>query len=126
MELRRLPDTELEVLKALWGLDCPAPRVQLEECLAEKHWASNTFNTYLTRLLEKGYLTCEKRGKTNYYTPLITQEDYLAFESKSVLNKLFGSSVKNFVATLARDGELSQGELDELQQYLDELRGPCG
>lgn len=123
MELRRLPDTELEVLKALWGLESPASRAQLEECLSEKHWASNTFNTYLARLLEKGYLTCEKRGKTNYYTPQVSREEYQAFESKSVLHKLFGSSVKNFVATLARDGELSQGELDELQRYLDELKG---
>ena len=123
MELRRLPDTELEVLKALWSLKCPAPRAQLEKYLAEKHWASNTFNTYLTRLLEKGYLACEKRGKTNYYSPLVSREDYQAFESKNVLNKLFGSSVKNFVATLAQGGELSQGELDELQHYLDELKG---
>lgn len=39
-----------------------------------------------------------------------------------MLNKVFGSSLKSFVASLARGGALRDGELDELQQYLEELR----
>lgn len=122
MQLKRLPDTELEVLQALWQAGEPQSRAWIEARLAHRGWASNTFNTYLTRLTEKGYLACEKRGKTNYYTPQVRQADYLAFESGAVLNKVFGSSLKSFVASLARGGALRDGELDELQQYLEELR----
>ena len=121
--MRRLPDTELEVMKALWELEGrPAARAELEERLRDRGWATNTFNTYLSRLAEKGFVSCEKRGKTNYYTPQVRQADYLAFESGTVLNKVFGSSLKSFVASLARGGKLERGELDELQQYLDELK----
>ena len=121
--MKRLPDTELEVMKALWASErAPVPRSSLEEALRDRGWATNTFNTYLSRLTEKGFVSCEKRGKTNYYTPQVRQADYLAFESGAVLNKVFGSSLKSFVASLARGGALHDGELDELQQYLEELR----
>lgn len=121
--MKRLPDTELEVMKALWASErAPVPRSSLEEALRDRGWTTNTFNTYLSRLTEKGFVSCEKRGKTNYYTPQVRQADYLAFESGAVLNKVFGSSLKSFVASLARGGALRDGELDELQQYLEELR----
>lgn len=122
MQLKRLPDTELEVLQALWQAGEPQSRAWIEARLARKGWATNTFNTYLTRLTEKGYLACERRGKTNYYTPLISQEAYLDFESRSVLSRLFGGSAQRFVASLARGGALSRGDLEELQRYLDTLR----
>ena len=54
--------------------------------------------------------------------PQVRQADYLAFESGTVLNKVFGSSLKSFVASLARGGALRDGELDELQQYLEEMK----
>ena len=121
--MKRLPDTELEVMKALWASErAPVPRSSLEEALRDRGWATNTFITYLSRLAEKGFVSCEKRGKTNYYTPQVRQADYLAFESGTVLNKVFGSSLKSFVASLARGGALRDGELDELQQYLEELK----
>ena len=117
--MKRLPDTELEVMKALWASErAPVPRSSLEEALRDRGWATNTFS----RLAEKGFVSCEKRGKTNYYTPQVRQADYLAFESGTVLNKVFGSSLKSFVASLARGGALRDGELDELQQYLEELK----
>jgi len=123
MHMKRLPDTELEVMKALWASErAPVPRSSLEEALRDRGWATNTFNTYLSRLTEKGFVSCEKRCKTNYYTPQVRQADYLAFESGAVLNKVFGSSLKSFVASLARGGALRDGELDELQQYLEELK----
>ena len=111
--MKRLPDTELEVMKALWAWEGQsATRSELEHALRDKGWATNTFNTYLSRLTEKGFVSCEKRGKTNWYTPLVSRADYLSFESSTVLHKVFGSSLTSFVAAL----------LDELQRYLDELK----
>ena len=88
--MKRLPDTELEVMKALWASErAPVPRSSLEEALRDRGWATNTFNTYLSRLAEKGFVSCEKRGKTNYYTPQVRQADYLAFESGTVQQGLW-------------------------------------
>lgn len=110
-------------MKAVWecGEGC-ATRLELESRLASLGWATNTFNTYLTRLTEKGFLSCEKRGKANCYTPLVGREEYLEFESRSVLNKVFGRSLKTFVASLAGSGALEEKEIDELRSYLDQLK----
>ena len=55
--MKRLPDTELEVMKALWDSGPDTPRAALERALAPHGWAANTINTYLTRLADKGFLS---------------------------------------------------------------------
>ena len=72
------------------------------------------------RLADKGFLSARRLGRSNRYTPLVSREDYLSFDSRSVLSRLYGSSPRNFVAALARDG-LAPGEVDELRALLDEL-----
>lgn len=123
--MKRLPDTELEVMKALWDYGPDTPRAQLEQALAAHGWAANTINTYLSRLTDKGYLSVRRAGKSNLYTPLVSREDYLAFDSHQVLSRLYGSSPRNFVAALARSG-LDRRDLEELQDLLDELSGGRG
>ncbi len=119
--LVRLPDSELEVMKALWDSGEDAPRSALEEALAEKGWAVNTVNTYLARLAEKGFVRVVREGKSNRYTPLVGREEYQAFDSRAVLSRLYGTP-RNFVAALARDG-LSREDVEELRALLDELSG---
>ena len=119
--MKRLPDTELEVMKALWDAGADVPRAVLDQALAPFQWASNTVNTYLSRLAEKGFVSVRREGRSNLYTPLVSQEDYLAFDSRAVLARLYGSP-KNFVAALASRG-LERGELEELQALLDQLKG---
>ena len=122
--MKRLPDTELEVMKALWATDPDTPRSLLEERLAGFGWASNTVNTYLSRLSDKGFVSARREGKSNLYTPLIGQEEYQAFDSRAVLDRLYGSP-RNFVAALAREG-MRQEELEELRALLDQLNGGQG
>ena len=120
--MKRLPDTELEVMKALWASGPDTPRAVLEQALAPFQWSPNTVNTYLTRLAEKGFVSVRREGKSNLYAPLISREDYLAFDSSQVLSRLYGSSPRNFVAALAKGG-LDRKDLDDLQNLLDELSG---
>ena len=120
--MKRLPDAELEVMKVLWRLGPDTPRSRLEEGLAPFGWAANPVNTYLSRLSDKGFVSARREGRSNRYTPLVSREEYLAFDSRAVLDRLYGSSPANFVAALARSG-LEEGELEELQALLAELSG---
>jgi len=119
--MKRLPDTELEVMKALWAAGEHVPRTVLEEALEGFGWVTNTVNTYLTRLEKKGFVSVERDRRGNRYTPLVTQEEYQAFDSKAVLSQLYGTP-RNFVAALARTG-LERGEVEQLRALLDELEG---
>ena len=81
--IRRLPDAELEVMQALWTCTIPASRTDIEKILFQTHpMAMTTLLTLLTRLNEKGFISIEKNGRRSYYTPCISQEDYLAAQSK--------------------------------------------
>ena len=62
------------------------------------------------------------RGKMNVYRPAVTQQGYLAFESRSVLDRLYGSSVKRFVAALYQDKKVDDKQLGELEEFLEELK----
>lgn len=119
--MKRLPDTELEVMKALWSTGEDTPRATLEAELSGFHWAANTINTYLFRLAEKGFVSVRREGKSNLYTPLVSREAYLSFDSRAVLERLYGTP-RNFLAALAREG-LEKGELEELWTLLDQLSG---
>ena len=121
-KLRRLPDTELEMMLVLWEAEGEVPRSYFDQQLKEKNWNINTINTYLSRLEKKGFLACEKRGKMNFYRPAVAREEYLAFESRSMLDRLYGSSVKRFVTALYQGKKVDQSQLGELEELLEELK----
>lgn len=119
--MKKLPDTELEVIKVLWKCGANTPRAALEKELAGFGWATNTINTYLTRLANKGFVFVEHSKNGNLYTPLVSREEYQAFDSRATLSQLYGSP-RNFVAALACTG-IKRDELEELQRLLNELEG---
>ncbi len=118
--MKRLPDAELEVMKALWNSGPDTPRAALEQALSPFGWAGNTVNTYLARLVDRGFVSVRKTGRANLYTPLVSRDDYLAFDSRAVLRRLYDGSPTNFVAALAHGG-LDPREADELRALLDRL-----
>lgn len=119
-DIRRLPDSELELMQIIWDLEPPLSRQDIEERLPpDRPLAPTTVLTFLDRLREKGFLRAERRGKTNYYTPLVSRREYLARESRGVLDRLFGGSVSAFATALV-DGGVSREEIQRLRELLEE------
>ncbi len=120
-EKKRLPDAELAVMQAVRAQSGEVGRADIEGALASHGWSANTLNTYLTRLCEKGFLTSRREGRNNLYTPLVSRDKYLEFESRSVLKRLYGGSLGSFVAALNAEQPLEQREIAELRQFLDDM-----
>lgn len=122
MEYKTLPNSELELMMILWRADKAMTRTEIEERLPKKrHWSKTTVLSFLSRLQEKGFVRVEKVGRSNQYIPLVKEEDYLKQESGSILKRLYGSSVKKFVAALYDGNGLSKEQIEELKDYLDNL-----
>jgi len=117
---RSLPESELEIMQAVWRETPPVARSAIEAALAERRprLAPTTILTFLARLVDKGFLTMEKRGKSNYYTPRISEKDYLAAESRRLLDRLYGGSLSAFAVSLC-DGGVSRAEIEELRKMLE-------
>lgn len=122
--IKRLGDAELEIMLAVWGAGEAVTSTYIHEKLkGSRDWALPAVITALNRLIDKGFLASEKRGRVNYYRPLLSEGDYKAAEGRSVLDRLYGSSFKGMVASLVDGKAIGQAELDDLRRYLDELEG---
>lgn len=117
--IRRLPDAEQEVMQAIWACTAPVARTDIEEILFKTHpMAMTTLLTLLTRLNEKGFITIEKNGRRSYYTPNVSQEDYLAAQSKTFFQKLCGGNLSVFASALCDSG-LTKDEIAQLRTLLE-------
>lgn len=120
--MKKLPDSELDVMIQIWKSDTPICRLDIEDQLEEKQWASTTILTLLSRLEKKGFIKSQKEGKIKYYTPLIKEADYAAVESNSILKKFFGNSLKQFVVCMSSQDNFTDKELEELKEFLEEQK----
>lgn len=116
--MERLPDAELEVMRAVWGLCAPCATGEIHRLLEEgRPWHLSALQTILGRLTGRGFLSTEKTGRQRSYTPLIAQEDYLAFEHAPFFRR--GGAVSKLVASLYEQNSLTRADLDELRAFLD-------
>lgn len=117
--IKRLPDSELEVMQAIWSLEAPVARVDIEEVLKDSYpIAMTTLLTLLTRLSEKGFIRIEKVSRSARYYPLVSQQEYLAQQSKNFLQRLCGGNMSTFATALCDSG-ISKEDLAELRELLD-------
>ena len=115
-----LPDGELEIMQIVWQCEPPVSRSVIEETLNRgRRLAPSTILTFLTRLCERGFLRAERRGRMNLYTPLVSRRDYLAGESRRLLDRLYGGSLSAFAVSLCDSG-VTKEELDALRTMLEE------
>ena len=120
MPKTRLPDAEFIVMKTVWrgGGEATSADV-MKELEGKKDWAVTTVLNLLARLVERQFLRVSKKGKTNIYTALISEEAYLEIESKSFLERIHGNSLKSFMASLYSQGTISPEDIDELRRYVE-------
>ena len=122
--MKRLPDAELELMMIIWDAEKPITRVEIEEQMtSDKDVVPSTILTLLSRLEKRGFLKHKKKGKINYYYALADKEEYLQEEGKSILEKMFGNSLTQFVATLYSGDCLDKEDVEELQAFIDEQKG---
>lgn len=121
--MKRLSDSELELMMIIWELDKPVTRFEIEEHMdAERKLSPTTILSFLSRLQEKGFLDVQKSGKNNVYLALVDKESYMQAESRSILKRIYKNSAKNFIAALYDGNSLSDEELKELEDYISEKR----
>ena len=124
MKISRLPDAELQAMQAIWNNETPISTTQVKEYLEKsKPWNVSALQTLLNRLIDRGFLSSEKQGKNRYYVPLISEDAYLAYENKSFLKKLNGSSVTRLIASLYNSSAISDEDLEELKAFIEEKTG---
>ena len=120
----RLPDTELEIMKAIWEADQTLSTSEIKVILEQNRpWNISALQTLLNRLIERGFLSSYKDGKNRFYTAQVAKADYVAMENKSFLEKVNDRSVTKLVASLYESHSISDADLDELAAFIRSKTG---
>ena len=117
--LARLSEAESEIMEIVWGEGQPLTSTFILEHLTSRTWALSTVMTALARLCEKGYLQCDRSTRTNLYSALISNEEYLEQESSEFLRKMHQNSIASMVTALNNSGAISEDEIAKLREILD-------
>ena len=119
-----LTRVEMEIMNRLWAKESNSASVR--ELLAEypdPKPAYTTLGTYMKILTQKGFVKPEKReddGKTFFFRPLITQNEYRKIVMKDVKNTLFGGSMRSLVNFFAKEEKIPDDEIQELLNLIKE------
>ena len=118
-------EAELEIMKVVWKADEPIGSAAIGKAVEEKGWKRTTIATFLARLVEKGALSAERRGKAWYYAPILTAKEYKKSQVKSLIKNLFDGSAENLVAALFEEEQFSDKDIRELKAIFEDKEHSC-
>lgn len=118
----RISDAEQAVMEVLWreaplGASDVAARID-----PARGWSAQTVKTMLSRLVGKGALAHEEDGRRYLYRPVVARDDFVAAESRKLLDRVFGGRVTPLVAHLAGRHDLTPQDIAEIEALLKELK----
>ncbi len=121
----QISDSELELMKIVWANGGTALYAHIMEELSKagRTWQKNTVITLLSRLVEKGLLKTNKIGRRNEYAAIVSEADYQASQTQTLLNKLYEGNAKGLVSTLIQREMISAEDYEELRQFWEKGGG---
>jgi len=118
----RITEAEHAVMEALWARS-PLTAAEVCEAVCEpRGWGLATVKTLLSRLVAKDAVSTEPDGKRFLYSPVIARADYLGGESRRLVERLFGGRAAPLFAHLAEEEALSNADIAEIEELLEELK----
>jgi Predicted transcriptional regulator len=121
MKKETLTAPEWTVMSALWGHE-PQSLSQVITSMGDSvGWSYTTYATYLTKMVQKGFVGFETRGRDKFYFPLREKDECIEAESRSLLSKLNQEGAKKLLICMIREGNLSKEDQAELKALIENL-----
>lgn len=113
-----LSASEEQLMQYLWEVE-KAFLGDLLEQYPDPKPASSTVATLLKRMQKKGFIDYEQMGRSRRYYPLVKKSDYFSKHINNLINKFFNDSPSTFASFFTKETNLSEGELEELQDIIN-------
>lgn len=113
---------ESEILQIIWDLSIVTVKDVHDRILADpnRELAYTSVTTVLNRLTNKGWLACDKQGRSFTWRPLVSREQAKALQSYEQLNQFLAVSNPDVVAAFA--DSLDQTSVEQLEAIAAKLR----
>jgi len=117
--LPQISDAEWVVMRVVWD-KAPLTTNEVVQTLDEKtHWKPKTIHTLLSRLVRKGALAFEKKGREYLFRPKVSAGECEHAVSRSFLTRFFDGELAPFLARFVERENLTAEEIDELKRILE-------
>lgn len=116
---------EAEILEIVWTLGMATVKAVHDQILQDpnRELAYTSVTTVLNRLTKKGWLACDKQGRSFIWRPLLSRDDAQALQAYEQLNQFLAVSNPDVVAAFAdRLDQASVEQLSAIAQRLHALR----
>lgn len=118
MQIPKIHESEYRFCLVMWEHE-PVTAVELVKlCQEQLGWKRTTTYTVIKRLGERGVL----QNQDGTITSLISKEDAQAGEIDELVEKKFEGSLPAFIAAFTKRQDMSDAELDEVQQMINRIR----
>lgn len=118
MNVPKIFESEYRFCLILWENE-PVNSTRLTQlCKEQLGWSKATTYTVIRRLAERGVLKNENATVTS----LVSKEDVQRAEMNEFVDRTFEGSIPAFLAAFAKTKKLSQEEIDQLQQMIDNYK----
>ncbi|PIZ61818.1 MAG: hypothetical protein COY19_11925 [Candidatus Marinimicrobia bacterium CG_4_10_14_0_2_um_filter_48_9] len=124
--LEPLSKFEWTIMNRIWEKGRQTAREVMEALPVEHRRAYTTIQTYLERLVEKGYLQKEKLGLVNFYTATVNRSSVVEGATSHFVNQVFGGSASRLAAFLLPNINLQPEDILVIRQMLKEAEDQNG
>lgn len=118
MNIPKIPEGEYRFCLIMWQHEPVTASELVKLCQEKLAWKRTTTYTVIKRLGERGVLKLEN----GIVTSLISQEQAEKAEIETLVESRFGGSLPAFLAAFTKHQNLSDSDLDEVQQMIDRIR----
>lgn len=120
-KFNKLSSTEYEIMELFWREQTELTGLDIRSKYFRDEKAIQTVNTFLNRLMIKGYLDIRKESRQYIYHPTCSRLEYHQRLLNSNLEKNYGQSVAEFIASYCGKENPSEETLTAIEQWLQEL-----
>jgi BlaI family penicillinase repressor len=115
----RISDAEWVVMRALWKKSPLTTNEVVAAVQPGSDWKPKTIHTLLNRLVAKGGLRFEKKGREYMFYPQVSAEDCEHEAMRSFLGRFFDGEIAPFLARFVEREKLTPREIARLKQILE-------
>lgn len=115
-------ELQRSVIEVVWELGEASVRQVWKQLCQNKELAYTTVLTAMQRLERAGWLKHRVEGKKHIYLPTRTRAQAGAGSVQKFVQRMFDGNALMLFRQLVEEGELSDSELEELQQLINQKR----
>lgn len=119
-----ITDCEMMVFRCIQEAKEPISLVQIMEILEAKYqkdWKRSTVCTFISHLIDKGYVSGTRNGRTFYYKSAINNKKFAEEQTRQFMDFWFGGSVSELLSAAMSAKRIPKKESAQLLEQVRAL-----